>query len=873
MAGQPDFDTLDSWFDRLLDCEPEERRRLLAELADHEPALAETLATLLTDAESTGTFLEADAGATRDRMLATALAGESFSPGSGLDRSGETLGAYRLESVIGRGHKAVVYRAHRVDGEWEDRVAVKVLSRGVDTDDVLRRFLAERQILTVLRHPNIATLLDGGVTGDALPYFVMEYIDGAPIDDWCRDRQLGLSERLRLFRGAATAVAFAHRRLVVHRDIKPSNILVNADGQVKLLDFGIAKWLDPEARKGESARTEHMVRPMTPAYAAPEQQRGDGITTATDVYQLGLLLTALLCGVEQPRRALDIDAQGAPHRRPSRVASAEQLPYTPKALRGDLDWIILKALAPAPEQRYGSASELLADLDLYLSHRPIGARAPGTLYTLGKFVRRRPVVTAIAGFTALALVAGLGVVTHYNRQLAQEKQAALDALDRARETRNLLVRFITEADPFNGTGADARIRDALVNADAAIETELAGRPALQAELYGVLGDAWWSLSESGPARSAFEKQYQLLVTLPDVDPFRLLVAERKRLLASGDDGNIESQIAALRALAGRLQREYPDQLVERATVAMETGRLLRRYGQPEQALVPFESAVALLDTDPSPDPRQLAFALVELGDTLDDLQRHEESLALIERALAIRTEVLGEDHAWTLTNRLQLAAQFTQMGRLDEALALYNELVPEYEKRLGRRHGQTLAVMNNHGMTYMGAGQYEAAAALFVEVLERKREGGDEPDLSMADSLQNLGALMVRLERIPEAIGYLEEADALYRRFLLPGNPLLAYPHLTLAAIHADQDNVDALESHARQAEAFLDGNVPDNHPAWLKSQCLVGDALLRRGERVEGERRVRVGLDGLLQFPGGMDRHIAECRDALTRAGLNVGV
>lgn len=866
------FDLLDQWFDRLLDCDPAGRTQLLADLERDDPVLAESLTALLDIVETTENFLENEPGRIGGQLLNSAP-NDQWQPSTAVDRSGEVLGAYRLESVIGRSNKAMVYLAHRMDGEWEEQVAVKVLSRGVDTDDVLRRFLAERQILTVLRHTHIAVLLDGGATSDALPYFVMEYIDGDPIDAWCNRHSLGLAERLRLFRDTVTAVAFAHRRLVVHRDIKPSNIMVNRHGQVKLLDFGIAKWLDPEAQTGVSARTDYGVRPMTPAYAAPEQLKGEGITTATDIYQLGLLMTTLLCGVEQPRRALAIDEAGIAHKRPSKVAAPEQLPYRPREISGDLDWIILKALSPEPEQRYGSASELLADLDNYLAHRTITARPPAAWYTVRKFVRRRPVLATVVGFAVSALVAGTLVVTHYNQQLEREKQAVLVALDQAREIRNLLVRLITEADPFQGSGADAKIRDALVNANSAIEIELANQPGLQAELYGIVGDAWRGLGEFGPARIALEKQYELLTTLEGIEPFQLLVAQRKLLLVQASDENIESQLAGLEALGDTVKRDYPGQSVERAVIEREKGRLLRRYGKAQQALSHFESAVAFLDTEPPADAHELAFALVELGDTLDDLQRHEESLALIQRALAIRVELLGKAHAWTLTNQLQLAGQFSQMGRLDEALAIFEELVPVYEERLGRLHVQTLAVMNNQAMAYMGAGRYGEAATIFTEVLERKQETTPEPNLALADSLQNLGALMVRLERNDEAIDYLQKADSIYQKILMPGNPLLGYPHLTLAAIHAGSGNLDALEEHARLAESFLRGNVPDNHPAWLKSQCLMGDALLRRGETAEGERLVKKGLAGLTQHPAGMSRHISECQEALVRAGIGSGL
>lgn len=868
------FTTLDEWFDRLLDTPPDQRDRVLAEARQRDPALAESLATLLTDVTTSQDFLGDAAGAARDRMLADMMARDEWRPSSSPpDRCGETLGPYRLESVLGRGQKSVVYRARRVDGEWDERVAIKVLSRGVDTDDVLRRFLAERQIMTVLRHPNIGVMLDGGVTRDGLPFFAMAYIDGQPIDAWCRSQCLGLVERLALVRSVCEAVAFAHRRLVVHRDIKPSNILVNREGQVKLLDFGIAKWLDPQAKTGFSAQTQQTVRPMTPAYAAPEQRAGDPVTTATDVYQLGLLMMALLGGVERPRQALGIDDEGSLHRRASAAADVAALPYSPRELRGDLDGIIHKALSKDPERRYGSASELLADIDNFREHRAVMARTPGVGYMLGKFIRRRPLVTGAMVFAMVALAAWALLVAHYNHELQVEKAAALDALHRAEETRNVLVRFMTEADPFNasGRGADARIRDALAGADDIIENELAGRPALQADLYGVVADVWEGLSEDEAAARARRGELDALQALPAADPLRVLMTRYRLLKVDAGEVGTAAFLAEVDAIRETLAQDWPEAVVERAILEKDLGYYHRQYGAPDVALSHTRAAVELLDTEPSPDPVQLSFALIDLGEQLAVDRQHDTAMMLMERALAIRLEHLGETHAWTLTNRLQIASLLGSMGQLEASLELYEALVPGYEQRLGPLHGQTISVMNNQALSLMSLGRYEAAEAVMSDVVARRRRAGDEADKGLADGLQNLGALQLRLGRVEQAIVNLNTAADIYRQVLLPGNPLLGYPHITLASIHAGRNDVEAMAAHARQAENLLRGNVPDHHPAWQKVHCLVGDVLLRRGQLAEGEVRVRQGLAGFEAIPGTEARHLVECRDALRRAGIEV--
>jgi tRNA A-37 threonylcarbamoyl transferase component Bud32 len=337
----------------------------------------------------------------RQEVLALLQADDSDAPFLDLDRAPERLGAWRIVKEIGRGGMGTVYLAERADGQFEQRAAIKVIKRGMDTDAVLRRFYAERQILARLQHPNITRLLDGGVF-DGRPYFVMEYLDGEPIFEYCRRMNPSLKERIRLFLAVCDAVDYAHRNLILHRDLKGGNILVDAQGAVKLLDFGIAKLLRAE---GAADQTMVPMQAFTPQAASPEQVKGEPLTTASDVYALGLLLYELLAGNPAYRVQAHAPVEMAavicerPVVRPSAVAGTG----IARQLRGDLDNIILKALEKDPARRYNRASDMATDLGRYLDGLPVHARPGGAAYRAGKFLSRNRRVVSVAAVLVLAV--------------------------------------------------------------------------------------------------------------------------------------------------------------------------------------------------------------------------------------------------------------------------------------------------------------------------------------------------------------------------------------------------------------------------------------------------------------------------------------
>jgi len=426
-------------FNEALKRPPAHRAAWLEEVCAEDTALRRSVEEMLRESAITETraFLETEA----------VVAAAPDLPRFDQDRSviGQRIGPYRIVSELGRGGMGAVYLAERADDEFRKRVALKIVKRGMDTAEILSRFRHERQILASLDHPNIARLLDGGTTEDGLPYFVMEHIKGQPIDDYCESQQLTTRQRLELFRTVCAAVHYAHQNLVIHRDIKPTNILVTKDGTVKLLDFGIAKLLNPEMFPDTIYPTRTWERPMTPAYASPEQVRGQNVTTATDVYSLGIVLYVLLTGQKPyqlksiaPHELIKVICENEPARPSTAVIrrttdptatqassvnfSHEDAERVRRQLQGDLDNIVLMALRKEPQRRYASVQQFSEDIRRHLAGRPVVAREDTVGYRFSKFVVRHRAGVAAAALIILSLLAGI-IATVWQARVARQQRA------------------------------------------------------------------------------------------------------------------------------------------------------------------------------------------------------------------------------------------------------------------------------------------------------------------------------------------------------------------------------------------------------------------------------------------------------------------
>ena len=485
---------------------------------------------------------------------------------------GRRVGRYRITGEIARGGMGAVFAAVRDDGEFQQKAAVKLVKSGLHTETIARRFRHERQILASLEHPNIARLLDGGVTEDGLPFYVMEFIEGEPIDDYCRARDLGLNERLGLFRQVCTAVSYAHRRLIVHRDIKPSNILVTPSGEVKLLDFGIAKVLS-QTDGGGGRGTATQLGLMTPDYASPEQFRGGQVTTATDVYSLGVVLYQLLtgelpydltglrldemlrlvCETEPPRPSRAITdcrlpiadspaktqpIEGNDYVRAQAARNRQSAIGNPQSLRGDLDNIVLKALKKEPERRYESVEQFSEDVRRYLAELPVAARPDTFSYRASKFVKRNRVGVVAASLVFLALIAGIVGTTYQARAARRERERAEKRFEQVRKlANNVVFKYHDAIADLPGATAtrEMLVKDALEYLDN-LSQDAQDNPSLAQELAltylkigNVQGEAYRAnLGDSAGALVSYRKSVEILEGLVGKDPSNVVYLKNLR---------------------------------------------------------------------------------------------------------------------------------------------------------------------------------------------------------------------------------------------------------------------------------------------------------------------------------------------------------
>jgi serine/threonine-protein kinase len=620
---------------------------------------------------------------------------------------GSRIGPYRIVGEAGRGGMGVVYQAERADDQYRKRVALKLLRRGMDDPHLVRRFVEERQILATLDHPHIAKLLDGGVTADRLPWFAMEYVEGEPIDRYCDAHRLSVDDRLRLFLGVCDAVQYAHRNLVVHRDLKPSNVLVTADGQVKLLDFGIAKLL-AEGDATEATVTQIGRRALTPEYASPEQVRGEPVTVASDVYSLGVVLYALLCGRRpyQIHGRLERDIEQAvleaPVTAPSVVAAPERLR---RRLRGDLDMIVLTALRKEPERRYASVDALGMDLRRHLEGLPVHAQPDRWSYRANKFLRRNRVgVTVVAGLAIL--LGGFGrAMTIQSARTAAER-------DRAAQVSSFVTDLLRSPDPYRGRSADVTVRQVLDSAVVRIRSELRGQPVLRADLLAVIGRSYRGLGLLPEARSVLDSAIALRLRAGDEGG---ALAEDEAVLANvvidgSGDFRLADSLARAAVRTGRRVLGRDDTALA-AVLTLASIRLAESGSEAEAESLLVE-AIGILGRAPRPDSLAIADALHKLGLrrwAVADLAGAE---TLYTKALGLRRARLGPDHPDVGQLSAELGDVLGREGKPD-AVRYMREGIDIQRLALGADHHDVVGNEIYLAELLMRQGQLETAESLF----------------------------------------------------------------------------------------------------------------------------------------------------------------
>jgi serine/threonine-protein kinase len=863
---------LSALFDAALDLPPERREHFVDVQCAGDVDLAQRLRRMLSaDAGAHDhAFLESPLVTPHADAWRDAVSSADYVAGT------RRFGAYRLLRLIGQGGMGEVHLAERSDGEFEQRVALKLLPH--PTPGLIQRFRQERQILARLEHPNISRLLDGGVSEANVPYFAMEYIDGVPITTYVASAKLDVAATLATFLQVCEAVQYAHRSLVVHRDIKPSNILVGADGVPKLLDFGIAKVLQTTDRE-ELLQT--VARVFTPDYAAPEQIRGDPVTTATDVYSLGVVLYELLSGARPYKLKRDesleqaiLTVDPAP---PSAIAERTTgNPSRARQLRGDVDRIVLTALAKEPERRYASVEALAADIRRYLDGRPIAARGDNTAYRVRKFMRRNRGGIIAVGIVLLALILATGVsLWQASRANAEARRAEAEAAT-ANAVQEFMINTFTQAEPWRNAGHPPNALELAESAMGRIDTELAQQPMAKVKMYKALGRLFRVAGDVRMSTAAGARAVKILEGIPGIDADSLSDARTGLLFSliyTGDFDGAEREYALL--AANPPSDEVRRLAIEdaRALLARDRGRLLE-YRQIEAAIEPrtvafygenhnrtaqaeyhvYEADLMLGHYAEAQSALEHTYKINAVLNAVDAPLRAEGLLNLLVLAAERGTAVAAIDPAAQLVERTRrtfgrsgyLSDSLLRLGRIQrlagrskDAIATLSEAVdifadPSQGNVLHRAAGDV-----EFGLACLDAGQVEQADAALRRALNAYQSVGGEADpraLAVRAALAHSAAL----RHEPSALAQLQELAQQARK-----QPLAELPELLdwLAQAQREAGQWIVAEAAWKEAQQVLDQQGRALSATGLRAQtalALLFDATQRQ---VDAARAARSAL------------------------------
>jgi serine/threonine protein kinase/Tfp pilus assembly protein PilF len=825
MISRSRWQQIQSLFEEVMDSPPTEREMRLTSSCGDDSELKRSVQALLASDQRT-----------EDPLLnAISEAAESLLVEHQDRLVGTRIGHYRVTSILGHGGMSTVYRGERDDAQYQQTVAIKVLHHAALHPRMRNRLHSERHILATLAHPSIARLIDSGDLDDGTPYLVMEHVDGEPIDGYCDNRTLFVRERIELFVQVCAAVQYAHRNLVVHRDIKAANILVTREGTPKLLDFGIAKLLAPESMSHTLPVTRLQERILTPENAAPEQVLGRPITTATDIYGLGVLLYQLLTGRSpyrllsysqlQLERAICMDDP----MRPSQIVVAklgtetdadrsrisDRRGLSPQRLRarlsGDLDAIVAMAMRKEPDRRYASVEALADDLNRHLMGNPVLARQGDWRYNTSKFMRRHllAVLAVAASFIGLAAIAGVTLWQNHRIELARE--ATVAERDRAQEVSAFLVDVFSQADPFNAQGHEATAKELLDRGAAKITGNINLQPEVRAQLLESIGLAYRRQGFSERAIPLFEQAVAIRRNARPFDSHSVAAALANLSRALTDGGHLVSAEAYLQQALELSRRD------DRAP-SVETADILVQYAQ---FLLSAKS-----------DPARAG--------------------KLFGEALGIYRSSLGNQHLSVAVALSGLATAATWMDNLAAAESYERQAIEIFQATASRNYPDHAVALASLGEILSERGKYVEAEQLLTEALQIERNVFGADNEQVARTEEHLAGLYSRLGNMPKAIDAAQAAVKIASKGLGPNHYMTGFYEDALATLYLKANDLAAAEQWAREALAVYGRSLPAQHLYLASTHQLLGEVLLRRGSLAAAETELREAVDINAALSGG---------------------
>jgi len=841
-------------FSRAIDLPPKEREAFIARETGSDVALREELRNLLAfdSGDSTGPLTHAVGAAlqrtTHDRRRAML---------------GRIVSNYRLVSILGHGGTGTVYLAERADRQYSAQVAVKIIDSAILHGDLGQRFRAERQILASLNHPNIARLIDAGETAEGQPFLIMEYVHGEPLDRYCDREQLGLRARLELFLQICRAVQYAHQNLIVHRDLKPANILVTPDGTPKLLDFGIAKLLDP-GHAAALALTRMNDRLLTPEYASPEQILGRPVTTASDVYTLGVVLYELLTGLrpykvlpsasqlelerticvsdpERPSAAIKrVATDGSTTTTLEAIATARRMTADKLArkLTGDLDAIVLRALRKEPQHRYSTVEQFADDIKRYLSREPVQARQGNWTYYSSRFIRRHAFGVSAGSVFAILIVAFAVTMSVQAKRIAAERDRATIESTRAESVSEFMLRIFEASDPFTAQGEQVTARQLLDQAGRNIRGDLSQHPEVRARLLEAIGRAYRRQNEFALSVSFLQEAEYLRRQLPDPDGSRrtqVLAELAMSLREAGDLGRAHETLQQAITLS---ERNRGSGSIGYARLMTNLGRVELAAGNLDAAKAYFERSLALHRDLLGPHHQEVASAMIDLAAAhlwMDELRQAEQQVRDAVRIYEATVPTLYPDRVMANVN---LAEILVRQGRLEEASPLLEACLDNQIRLYGLQSRQVAA-------TYALLGRVRSAQGLIADAETFARQalsiqeatlGGGHQDT--AYSRAALASVLIRRNKLAEAEEQLKLSLDAYEKTLPPDHPYVASSEHLLGEVLLQKGQLSDAEAYLTAA---MNRWKRTQSPAWraARSQSALGEVLHLQGRLKEAEHHL----------------------------------
>jgi serine/threonine protein kinase/tetratricopeptide (TPR) repeat protein len=759
------------------------------------------------------------------------------------------LGPYKVKKVLGEGGMGVVYLAERED--LKSLVAIKVLRDAWLSPARRARFAAEQRTLAQLNHPSIARLYDADTLDDGTPCFVMEYVEGIPLTDYCEKYQCSIERRIQLFRAVCEAVLYAHQHAVIHRDLKPSNILVKNDGSVRLLDFGVAKQIDSLDATVDQTLTG--LRLMTPAYAAPEQVRGERVGIHTDVYSLGVILYELLSGQLPfdltnltPGEAATIIAGHEPGKPSVITKQSKSLPSTisgrqslTKAEWADLDVLCLTAMHKDAQRRYRSVEALIRDLDHYLNGEPLEARPDSLHYRVGKFVKRNH--RAVLG-TATALMIVIGMAVVFTVRLATARNAAVAEAARTQRIQRFMMNLFEGGDESVGPANDMRVVT-LVDRGAQEARALEGEPAVQAELYQTLGSIYQNLGKLDQAEKSINSALDERTKVFGKDS--LEVADTLVALAMLRDAQArydEAERLALQALdidKRRLQTNHP--AIAKATSAL--GRILEDRGEYDKAISVLKQAVRMQST-PEAQTADLSASMSELANCYFYAGNYSASDSLNQQILAMDRKLYGERHPHVANDLINLGAIQYEWSHYTEAERYYRKALDIIEAFYGKDHPETASAYTMLARALVPQKRFEEAESMLGEALRIDERVHGKVHPRVASTLNELGKIAQQQGHLSEAAEDFQRMTDIYREVYGGKHYLIGIALSNLGSVYMDLKQYERAEQLFRQALQSFADTLPANNQNTGIARSKLGRSLLCQHRFAEAEKESHAGYD-----------------------------